>query len=95
MSTSIWVATANDPIAWGYFLNIRYQQRILQVVEDLLTTQQVAERLGVKASRVRQLVSAGKLLPLRLSPKVHLFDPDVIKAYEEEPKPQRGRPKKD
>ena len=35
-------------------------------MQELLTTQQAAERLGVSASRVRQLIIAGRLPAIKL-----------------------------
>lgn len=65
------------------------------MTQDLLTTEQVAARLGIGAARVRQLVQAGYLKPEPYSPRVHLFQPAAVEAYQNAPKPKRGRPRKD
>ena len=58
-----------------------------------LTTEQVAARLGVKASRVRQLVGQGRLVPLATGLRAHLFTPQAVEAFEQAEKPKLGRPK--
>lgn len=59
---------------------------------NFLTTEQVAFRLGVKPSRVRQLVGQGRLLPLRTGLRAHLFSVESVEAFEQAEKPVRGRP---
>lgn len=60
---------------------------------DLLTTAQVATLLGVQPSRVRQLVAQGRLTPLPLGVRAHLFTRAAVEAFQQEQKPARGRPK--
>lgn len=59
----------------------------------LLTTEQVAARLSVKASRVRQLVGQGRLAPIVTGLRAHLFSIENVEAFEKAEKPVRGRPK--
>lgn len=61
--------------------------------DDLLTTAQVAVLLGVQPSRVRQLVAQGRLTPLPLGTRAHLFTRAAVEAFQQEHKPLRGRPK--
>lgn len=59
----------------------------------MLTTTQAAELLGVNASRVRQLVIAGKLKATRIGPRMLVIDEAEIEAYRRTPPPQKGRPR--
>ena len=61
--------------------------------QNFLTTEQVAARLGVKASRVRQLVGQGRLRPLPTGLRAHLFTPEAVAEFERAENPLRGRPK--
>ncbi|WP_424950457.1 helix-turn-helix domain-containing protein [Deinococcus sp.] len=63
-----------------------------ELSQAILTTEQVAARLGVKASRVRQLVGQGRLTPLATGLRAHLFSPEAVEAFEQADKPRRGRP---
>ena len=49
--------------------------------EPLLTLKQVAMRLGVSVRTVETLVAEGKLVPLRVRPKLRRFDPAAVEAY--------------
>ena len=50
--------------------------------QSFLTTEQVAARLGVKASRVRQLVGQGRLTPLATGLRAHLFTSEAVAEFE-------------
>jgi excisionase family DNA binding protein len=52
---------------------------------QLLTTRQVAKRLGVDQSTVWRLVERGRLEPtVRLDNRQMLFDPDDVEALRQE-----------
>jgi excisionase family DNA binding protein len=53
----------------------------LDMLPSLLTTQAVAEYLGVKTKTTHQLVREGKLSCIQLSPKDRKFTEDQLKAY--------------
>ena len=59
-------------------------------MDELLTTQQVAERLGITDSRVRQLVLEGRL-PAQRFGRSHMIRAADLKAVEGM---KRGRPAK-
>jgi excisionase family DNA binding protein len=59
-----------------------------------LTSEQVAARLGVTESRIRQLVIAGRLTPSRTVGKGYLFDEAAIDAFATLPRSRTGRPRK-
>jgi len=59
-------------------------------MDELLTTQQAAERLGITDSRVRQLVLEGRLPALRFG-RSHMIRAADLKAVEGM---KRGRPAK-
>ncbi len=59
--------------------------------EDLLTTREVAERLGISLRRVRALIEAGKL-PSQQFGRDHLIKESDLKLVKD-PKP--GRPSKE
>lgn len=60
----------------------------------MLTTTQAAELLGVNASRVRQLIIAGKIKATRIGPRMLVIDEAEIEAYRKTPPPKTGRPRK-
>ena len=52
--------------------------------DNLLTPEQLAERLGVKPSTIQQWAKIGKIPEIRISAKVRRFDYDeVIAALKE------------
>jgi excisionase family DNA binding protein len=69
-----------------YFLLIR-----ICYMEHLLTTEEAAERLGVTAARVRQLILSGQL-PARKFAKVNMIDARDLELVKDRPK--AGRPRK-
>lgn len=50
----------------------------------LLTTSQVANRLGVNVQTVRRMVKRGDLVAVRMSPKSFRFEPSEIARFIEE-----------
>lgn len=59
---------------------------------EYLTTADVAERLGVKESRVRQFCLAGRLEPTKIGTQL-FFDKAVVARFARK-KRRPGRPKK-
>ncbi len=74
-------------------------------MEKALTTEEVAERLGVTTARVRAMILAGRL-PAQKFGHIHMIQESDLKLVanrktgrppntpSEKPKGQRGRPKK-
>lgn len=61
-------------------------------IGTLLTTEEVAKRLGVSVGRVRQFVSEGRLQYAQKIGPALLFDRDLVEAFAKTPRPT-GRPK--
>lgn len=63
--------------------------------EQLLTTSQACERLGVSRQRVSQLVASGQITPaMRLPAGDMLFTPAEIERFWCLPKSKGGRPQR-
>jgi len=58
---------------------------------NLMTVEEVAERLGVSTVRVYQYINLGLLEATKFG-RQWAIDPDVLEAFE---RPRRGRPPKD
>lgn len=61
--------------------------------DELLTTTQVAELLGVTVRRVKQLIHTGQLRPTRKLGNYNVFRRAAVEAFAATPRP-RGRPPK-
>lgn len=61
-------------------------------MEHLLTTEEAAQRLGVTAARVRQLILSGQL-PAKKFAKVNMIDARDLELVKDRPK--AGRPRKE
>lgn len=61
------------------------------MTEDLITTAQAAEILGVSAARVRQLIGEGRLEAVKLGRDLFVKKEDVI-HFAAEPRVRTGRP---
>ena len=61
-------------------------------IGNLITTDEVAKRLGVSLGRVRQFVMEGRLQFERKIGTALLFDRDLVEAFANTPRP-KGRPK--
>lgn len=53
--------------------------------QEEITTEQVADILGVTASRVRQLAASGQLPGRKTARDVWLFDPETVRGYRDNP----------
>lgn len=60
---------------------------------ELLTTDEAAERLGMTPGRVRQLIRAGKLTPVRRIDKAYMLRTEDVDAYAQQAPPSVGWPK--
>lgn len=60
-------------------------------MDNLLTTEEAAKRLGVTPARVRQLILSGQL-PARKFAKVNMIDAQDLELVKDRPKV--GRPRK-
>jgi predicted XRE-type DNA-binding protein len=63
------------------------------VQDDLLTTKQASEILGVTQERVRQFVREGRI-PTRLLEPIILIARLDLEAFEKLPRERTGRPRK-
>jgi len=63
-------------------------------IGNFLTTEDVAEKLGVTPGRVRQFVVAGRLEPDKKIGQVLFFDAEKVAEFAEKPR-NVGRPKTD
>jgi excisionase family DNA binding protein len=61
--------------------------------DDLFTTKQVAEILGVSQERVRQFVREGRI-PVRLLEPIILITRLDLEEFEKLPRERTGRPRK-
>lgn len=59
-----------------------------------LTTEEVADILGVNQSRVHQFVGEGRISPVRRVGRMLLFDRKMVAKLAKQPR-RTGRPKKD
>ena len=63
--------------------------------DQLLTSAQVAARLGISRQRIAQLVALGRLRPaMQLPAGDRLFDPREVERFAAAPKSRGGRPRK-
>ena len=59
------------------------------MTKDLLTADELAERLAVRPGTIRQWARAGKIPEVTISPKVRRFDwPAVVEALERGKRPE-------
>ena len=61
--------------------------------DDLLTTKQAAEILGVSQERIRQFVREGRI-PVRLLEPIILITRVDLEEFEKLPRERTGRPRK-
>lgn len=61
-------------------------------IGNYLTTEEVAERLGVTTGRVRQFHTEGRLPSVKVGP-VLLFEKSAVAAFQRQDRPN-GRPRK-
>lgn len=61
-------------------------------IGNYLTTEDVADKLGVTPGRVRQFVVDGRLVPEKKIGQVLFFDADKVAEFAEKPR-NVGRPK--
>lgn len=61
-------------------------------IGTLMTTEEVAKRLGVSPGRVRQFNVEGRLPHDRKVGPLLFFDREIVEAFAKEPRPT-GRPK--
>lgn len=62
-------------------------------MSKLLTTEEAAKKLGVSASRVRQLISENRLESKKLG-RDHLIEEEQVKYFAKKGRKKRGRPPK-
>jgi hypothetical protein len=60
--------------------------------EGLIDVRRAAEMLGVSPRRVRALVAAGRLSPIRVNPRFHLFRRGEVIEFAQR-KRRAGRPR--
>lgn len=60
---------------------------------SLLSTREVAERLGISPNRVRQLISSGQLPAERVG-KVYVVREGDLRRFARQPPGRRGKPRR-
>jgi hypothetical protein len=63
-------------------------------MDELLTTQEAAALVGMTDSRIRQLIRASVLVPVRRIDKAYMLRRGDVEAFAGQPRRKAGRPRK-